>query len=176
MSIPLQCNEDPFRNIIRIFPKDGFANASFMVFTNADLRERCNNTWQGEYFSPSNPQSVNDIIGNSDFSMKIYNNTANFEGGQFNAVPHHTVYIVCPQLGTFRSLGPQGERDILKKHVVMANPLEISHDTTLNAEDFTNISKQSFKSLNFRLTDVYGNVLNLHGQNWSFTLILKPIN
>ena len=108
--------------------------------------------------------------------MKVYDTSNIYEGGQFNAVPHHTIYIVCPQLGTFRSIGPQGERNILKKHVVMANPHEISIDTALNSEDFTNISKQSFKSLTFTLTDVYGNMLNMHGQSWSFTLIIKPIH
>jgi hypothetical protein len=150
-------------------------NVSFQVFSNLDLKTRCNNTWQGQFFSPTNPQSVNDIIGNSDFRMQVYNKTNFFEGGSFNAVPHHTINILCPQLGTFKSLGPQWERNILKKHVVQAGPQEISIDTYLNAEDFTNISKQTFKNLNFKLTDVYGNTLDLHGLNWSFTLIFQPI-
>jgi hypothetical protein len=174
-SLPLECDEDPFRNIIRIVAT-AISNKQFMVFSNADLQTNfLRETWKGTYYSRSNPQSINDVIGNTDFKLKVYDSVNIYEGGQFNAVPHHTVYIVCPQLGTYKSIGPQGERDILKKHVVMANPHEISFDTALNAEDFSNISKLSFKSLQFRLLDVYGNVLNMHGQNWSFTLIIKPI-
>jgi len=119
-------------------------------------------------------QSVNDMMANSEGSMTIYNSSKIFEGGQFSSLPNQALYIVSPQLGNFRSMGPQGERDILKKHVVQADPLEVSIDTVLNAEDCTDISKRSFKSINFRLTDVYGNTVNLHGQNWSFTIIIMP--
>ena len=175
LNLPLDCNQDPFRNIIRITLTASTYN-QFMVLSNADLKtDYIKESWRGQYFSPTNPQSINEVIGNTDFRLNVYGSTKIYEGGQFNAVPHHTIYIVCPQLGTFRSIGPQGERDILKKHVVVANPSEISVDISLNAEDFTNISKLSLKSLQFRLTDVYGNVLNMHGQNWSFTLIIRPI-
>jgi hypothetical protein len=146
-----------------------------MIHTNLDLRDSVNNTWNGVYYNRVNPQSINDMIGNSLNKMKIYSSTDIFEGGQFSAFPNQTLYIVSPQLGSFRSLGPLGERDILKKHVVVANPNEISIDTYLNAEDYTDISRQSFRNLTFRLTDAYGNTINLHGQNWSFTLVLKPI-
>ena len=113
------------------------------------------------------------MIANSEGTMTIYNPSKIFEGGQFSSLPHSTVYIVCPQLGNLRSMGPQGERDILKKHVVQANALETFIDTLLNAED-CNISRRSFKSINFRLTDVYGDTVNLHGQHWSFTIIILP--
>ena len=175
LSLPVSCNEDPFRNIVRITITPA-SNKQFMVLTNFDLKtDFITTSWKGGYYSQSNPQTINEVIGNTDFKLNVYTSTNIYEGGQFSAVPHHTIYIVCPQLGTFRSIGPQGERDIWKKHIVVANPSEISVDTLLNAEDFTNISKLTFKSLQFRLTDVYGNALNMHGQNWSFTLIIKPI-
>jgi len=120
-----------------------------------------------------NPQSIHDMIGTSLTKMK--GNTDIFEWGHFSVFPHQTLYIVSPQLGSFRSLGPLGERDILKKHVVVADTGQISIDTYLNAEDYTDISRQSFRNLSFRLTDAYGNTVNLHGQNWSFTLVLRPI-
>jgi hypothetical protein len=170
--IPLQANEDPYRNLIRIF-NSGENARSFSVFTNNDLKKRCNNTWTGEYYMTTNPQSVNDMMANSEGSMTIYNASKIFEGGQFSSLPNQSVYILCPQLGNFRSMGPQGERDILKKHVVQADPLEVSIDTLLNAEDCTDISKRSFKSINFRLTDVNGNTVPLHGQNISFTLVFS---
>jgi hypothetical protein len=56
LNIPLSANEDPFRNLIRIFLPDE-AEESFMVFTNADLLTRADTTWKGEYYSSVNPQS-----------------------------------------------------------------------------------------------------------------------
>ena len=47
-------------------------------------------------------------------------------------------------------------------------------DMNLNAEDHVDASRQNLKSLSFRLRDVYGNTINLHGQNLSFTLIFQP--
>jgi hypothetical protein len=174
LDVPLRANDDPFRNIIRIFlPSD--SAQSFMVFTNLDLRSRCNNTWQGEFYSSINPQSVNDMIGNADATMRKYTSSVIFEGGQFNGVPHHTLYIKSPQLGTFRTLGPQGERDILNKVIVTGNANAILYDTLLNAEDYVDVSRQTLRSLNFKLVDVYGNTVNLHGQKFSFSLIFKPI-
>jgi len=97
-----------------------------------------------------------------------------FEGGSYNGLPHHTVYLVCPQLGNYRSIGPMGERNILKKIVIQANPLDVMTDAWLNPEDFSDVSRLTLKSLSFRLTDVYGNTINLHGQHISFTLIFCP--
>jgi len=144
-----------------------------MVFTNSDLKNRCNDTWRGEYYNVLNTQSINDMIGNSDRSMQRYDVVRLFEGGQFSAVPHSTLYIVSPQLGTFGNIGPQGERDVLKKVIVSANANEILIDQWGNMDDYVNVSKLRLRSLNFRLTDVYGNVIDLHGQNWSFTLLFK---
>ena len=172
-NLPLTSNDDPFRNIIRIGLPVG-APERFMVFSDVDLVTRANTTWKGEYYSSSNPQSINNIIGNSEYRMKVYTATNGFVGGSYNGLPHHTVYLVCPQLGNFRSIGPLGERDILKKIVIQANPLEIMTDMNLWAEDFVDVSRLTLKSLNFRLTDVYGNMINLHGQNISFTLVFCP--
>jgi hypothetical protein len=68
--IPLQANDDPYRNLIRIFNSAG-NERSFSVFTNNDLKTRCNNTWTGEYYMITNTQSVNDMMANSEGSMTI---------------------------------------------------------------------------------------------------------
>ena len=115
LGVPLSANDDPFRNLMRIeLPVS--STLSFMVFTNADLKTRCNNTWAGEFYNPINPQSINDMIANANRNMQKYDAVSKFEGGQFSIVPHATLYIVSPQLGTFGNLGPQGERYLEKSH------------------------------------------------------------
>jgi len=55
--IPLVANEDPFRNLLRIFPLEG-SDQLFMIFSDLDLVTRANTTWKGEYYSSTNPQSI----------------------------------------------------------------------------------------------------------------------
>jgi hypothetical protein len=172
MGLDLRADDDPYRNLIRIYLPAG-SPLSFMVFTNQDLRGRCNNTWKGDYYSTNNTQSVNDIISNSSASMQTYTSSKPFEGGQFNGIPNHTLFLTSPQLGTFRNLGPQGERDIIKKIIITANVNEVMTDQWLNVEDYIDVSRQTVRSLTFRLSDVYGNTINLHGSNFSFTLLFK---
>jgi hypothetical protein len=168
--LPLRANDDPFRNLIRIFlPAD--SQLQFMVFSEKDLDTKANVTWTGPYYTSANPQSINNIIGNSLFRMKTYDAANIFEGGSYNGVPHHTIYLVCPQLGNRSSVGPLGERDILKKVVITDDQLTIPTNLYLNPEDHGDVSRRTFKSLNFKLTDVYGNTVPLHGQNISFTLV-----
>ena len=174
MNVPLSASEDIFRNEIRIFLPTT-SPLSFMIFTNTDLRSRCNNTWLGEYYIPSNPQSINDMLANSERDMKRYDALNRFQSGRFRIVPHPVLYIVCPQLGTFGNLGPQGERDILKKILVTADQNELMFEQYINIDDYVDVSKLSVRNISFKLTDVYGNVIDLHGRDWSFTLLFKPI-
>jgi len=174
MNVPFSANENPFRNLIRIFLPT-VSPLSLMVFTNRDLRTRCNNTWLGEYFAPSNPQSINDMLANSDRDMQKYNALKGFENGQFSILPHTVLYIVCPQLGTFGNLGPQGERDILKKILVTADQNKLMFEQYINIDDYVDVSKLSVRNISFKFTDVYGNVADLNGRDWSFTLLFKPM-
>jgi hypothetical protein len=59
LNLPLDCNQDPFRNIIRI-TLTASTYDQFMVLSNADLKtDYIKETWRGQYFSPTNPQSIN---------------------------------------------------------------------------------------------------------------------
>ena len=49
-------------------------------------------------------------------------------------------------MGNFRSIGPLGERDVLKKIVIQANPLEIVTDMNLNDEGHVDVSRQNLKA------------------------------
>ena len=54
--VPLSANEDPFRNLIRIFvPAD--SARSFMVFTHQELLSRCNGTCRGNTTQTTIPRA-----------------------------------------------------------------------------------------------------------------------
>ena len=78
-------------------------------------------------------------------------------------------------MGSLLNIGPRGERNILKKVIVTSGYGNIITDSLLNTDDFTDCSRQQLKTLDFRLTDVYGNPMNLHGSNISFSVVFNNI-
>ena len=42
--------------------------------------------------------------------------------------------------------------------------------------DYIDVSRQTLSRLEFNLTDVYGNNINLNGNHWSFSLIFARLN
>jgi len=82
----------------------------------------------------------------------------------------HNIYITSGQFGN-NCLGPRGEMNILKKVVVNSPFGGIITETWLNDQDYTDCSRHALRSLDFRLTDSFGNTLELNGGHVSFTLL-----
>jgi len=85
----------------------------------------------------------------------------------------HNVYITCSQFGN-NSIGPQGERNILKKNATDAafgGLIVYNWELYYDSVDCSNIL---IKTLDFRITDAYGNVIPLRGSHVSFTLLICP--
>lgn len=146
----------------------------FQLPTDADLSS---NTiyWEGPYYSKENLRSVNDLLKNTVSNGGFYNSTTPFVSGFIDVYTHHNIYITSSQLGSFQNIGPRGERNILKKVVVNAPYGEIITDAYANTDDYLDCSKHAIRVLDFRICDVYGNVLNLHGGHVSFSILFKLI-
>ena len=85
----------------------------------------------------------------------------------------HSIYICSSNLGSFQTLGPRGNTDILKKVPVSSNYGYLILDSVVSTIDGIDVSKQGIKTLHFRITDVRGNIIPLHGSHVSFSLIFK---
>jgi hypothetical protein len=143
----------------------------FNIWTGKELKDQTNFlAWTGPYYDKLDPQSVNHLLRND--TVKTYDVNNPFVSGFVDTLTHHNIYIKSPQLGTFQNIGPQGERDILKKVLVDVGFGELITDygSTL-LQDFTDCSRMSLRTLNFRVTDVNNNPLNLHGHHVSFSLV-----
>lgn len=150
-------------------------NGKFFIWSDADLgKPDFREQWTGGYYDPFVPQSINKLIKN--YVTQTNNNSNPFTSGFVDTMTHHNIYIKSPQLGAFQNIGPQGERDILKK-VVVDVPFGqlITDNYSLNNEDFTDCSRLTLKTLNFRVTDVYNNTLKLNGHHVSFSLIFSLV-
>ena len=117
----------------------------------------------------TNPQSCNSVLGNTHTS-DLRREDSEWNSGFIDLVGIHNIYITCSQFGN-NSLGPQGERNILKKVVTTAEFGGLIVYNWANEYDHVDCSKMLLKTLDFKLTDAYGNPLILHGAHCSFTIV-----
>ena len=146
----------------------------FYIWSDEDLQKTSfHREWDGGYYNIFYPGTINKKIKN----YKTQTNTAvnPFASGFVDLLTHHNIYIKSSQLGSFQNIGPNGERDILKKVLVAVPFGELIADFWINDQDFTDCSKLTLKTLHFRVTDVYNIPLNLNGHHVSFSLIFSSM-
>ena len=83
----------------------------------------------------------------------------------------HTIYMHCPNLGHFHSIGVRGENSIIKKIPVSSGFGYLITDSVVSPHDKMDVSRQNVKTIQITLKNVSGNVINLHGANCSFSLV-----
>ena len=47
---------------------------------------------------------------------------------------------------------------------------------SFSGDDYIDVSKQSLKTLQFKLQDAFGNVVNLNGSNFSFSVVFTILD
>ena len=142
----------------------------FYIFTDEDLKTLSD--WSNLYYDKNNPRSLNNVLANSGRS-KIYNLSNPFNSGFIDLVNTHSLYLHCNLTG-LDCVGPDGNySNIIKKICVSGGFGFLIIDNVFNEFDYTIINRGFVKNIEFQLTDVYGNVMDLHGSHISFTLILK---
>ena len=86
------------------------------VFTDDELKGA--NDWSGAAYNSSHLRSSNELLGN----YTIQTLTAqNFESGIVDLRRIHNVYISSANLSSFKTLGPRGERNIIKQYLLQQN-------------------------------------------------------
>ena len=143
---------------------------NFIIYTETEL-ENNTMTWTGtgsdSYVNYKN--LANDLLRHSDAMSATDEFTTNF----IDLLNVHSIYICSSNLGSFQTLGPRGNTDILKKVPVSSNYGYLILDSVVSTIDGIDVSKQGIKTLHFRITDVRGNIIPLHGSHVSFSLIFK---
>ena len=136
------------------------------VFTDDELRGV--NDWEGPAYNSSNLMSANEVLGNytSQFQPQ-----QTFESGIVDLRRVHNVYISSANLSTFKTLGPRGECNIIKKVLVTTDYGFTIIDNIVVSHDWIDVSKQLLKTLEFRLSDAYGRTIDLRGMPISFSLV-----
>ena len=124
------------------------------------------------YPSFTNLQSINGVLRNTEMvavNLAYMYNT--YQSGFIDLLNIHNIYIHCPNLGHFNSIGVRGENTIIKKVPVSSSFGYLIIDTVVSPHDKMDVSRQNVKTIHITLKDVSGNVINLHGANCSLSLI-----
>jgi hypothetical protein len=150
-----------------------YANVNFKIRTPTDLLTKLNGAWFGTAYDVNNPYDMNEILRNMDGESPTYNNyyQNNYKSGYLNLHPFRNIYMISPNLGNFNTMRSNGERSILKKIPVIANPGELIFDKITSASGYVDVSRQTLRALKFQLKDSLGNVIDLHKAHVSFSLV-----
>jgi hypothetical protein len=127
---------------------------------------------------PNNLHSLNEVLRytNTGFYHPLSTPAVSeFESEFLDLLTIHNIYMHCPNLGHFNSVGVRGENSIIKKIPVSSGYGYQILDSVVSPHDKMDVSRQNIKTLHFILKDVYGNVIDLHGSNYSFSLVFVTI-
>ena len=159
-----------------------YSDLLIKILTDIDLKTEMNGvtinswdgSWLGDSYDTNNSKDMNNILSNNTGQPSTFFSQASpFVSGYIDLQPVKNLYISSPNLGTYITISPDGSRTCLKKVPVNANQHQMILSESTNGNDYLDCSKQTLKTIQFELKDVYGNHVNLHGANWSYSLVFS---
>ena len=86
-----------------------------------------------------------------------------------------------PNLGNFNTFGARGESDIIKKKIREQNPFTSDYNymifnNVLQSNDVLGCSRQTLRTLEFRVSDVDGTLIPLNKGNVNFSIIFDSMD
>ena len=115
----------------------------------------------------ANPQSLQEILNIPPHATASVSWTSNVIAMQRAT----EVYIRSPSLSNYGTLDSINRNDALKRVILNRDFGElVTTSDSLEPSDYFPVSNQTLRTLNFLVTDHYGNIVNLHSINISFVL------
>ena len=124
---------------------------------------------------PKPYQSVNNYLNNDDATGKVNTKASPYVSEYVNLNPIRNLYITSGNLGSYNTMSVSGERGVFKTVPVRAHFNEMIYDDAVLGIDYLDCGKESLSRIDFQLKDVFGNLINLHGNHWSFSLIFTKM-
>ena len=151
------------------------ADMTFKILTESDIATKLDDTWivyQNNNYDPKNASDLNgEIFKLTEGNSPYYNYNNMFKSNHVNLNSIRNLYITSSNLGNYNSFGANGERTILKKVPVDVDFNFMIFNNQITGLDYINVSKQTLKTINFKIQTVDGKTINLHGANVSFSVI-----
>jgi hypothetical protein len=142
-------------------------NTTFKVLTDTDLKNVVGST---------DARSTNDILQNFDYPSPTYSMNNPFVSGFLSLLSIRNLYISSSNLSSFSTHGARGEIDIIKKIPVSSDFGYLIVETFTSTHDWLNCSQLTLNNIEFKLRDVKGNIVPLHGSHVSFSIVFSKKN
>ena len=150
------------------------ANLDVIILTDAELKgELTILNWGGTAYNQNNLSSANELISNF---QSVVGNTASPAQYHLNLTSIRNIYIRSPNISSFNTIGCNGESSIIKKVPINAGSGEMITSFITSSTDFIPCNNLTLRTIEIQLQDVNGNLINLHGSNWSFSILLDVMN
>jgi hypothetical protein len=144
---------------------------TFTIYNDNDLSTRVNGLWDGDFYSPQNPMSINTVLRINGRALSVYNANRFYVTGFVDLQPLHSLYLASNRLSTYSNLGPASQRNILKKILISTDFGEVNTSMGAWHDDKVNVGGLNLKLLDFQLRDAYGNIIDLNGAHITFSLL-----
>ena len=144
--------------------KDTTSNKTFEILTDAEL-----NT----YYADAPKDTLNALLKN--FTAKVNTSTSPFVSGFIDMYPFRNVYMTSSGIGNFNTISVAGDMNIIKKIPVNAGHGEVIFDQTVTGMDYLDCSRQTLARISVQLRDVYGNIIDLHENHISFSIVFSRV-
>ena len=83
------------------------------------------------------------------------------------------VYLTSSSLCSYNIVSNFGNDVIIKKIAVKSTYGQMLYDSGEPGYDYLDVSKRALSRIDFKLLDSFGNVLDLRGNHWSFSLVFQ---
>ena len=144
----------------------------FKVLTESDIATKLNGTWTGTAYDENDPADLNgEILKLTEGSSPYYTFNHSFTSNFVNLNSIRNLYITSSNLGNYNSFGANSERTIIKKVPVDVDFNHMIFNNQITGLDYIDVSRQTLKTVNFRIQTVDGKTVPLHGAHVSFSLI-----
>ena len=155
----------------------GYADTTFRVLTSRDIATKLNGTWSGPSYDAARPLDINSgILKQTEGTSSTIPYGTAWRSEVISLQPIRSVYLYSPNLGSFHTMGPNGEASIIKAIPVTAGPSFMIFDQVTSSNDYLDCSRQTLRTLEFQLKDVNGNLVPLHGSHLSFSLVFDVLD
>jgi hypothetical protein len=153
-------------------------DVAFQIFTDKEVATNVSGTWGGAAYNTFKPNTMNELIGNNNSNASVtYNNANGYTSPFLSFEGVRNLYLCSPNLCSLSVIGPRGGVCNIVKKIPVTSDFGYNIVTGGSiAHDYMECSRQTWKTLEFTLEDVYGNIVNLNNNPVSFSIILSTIN
>ena len=131
-------------------------------------------SWGGTTFNQKNLKSANELLTN--VTPNVIGNTASPAKYYLNLTPVRNIYMRSPNLSSFNTIGCNGESSIIKKIPINAGSGEMITSFITSGTDFIPCNNLTLRTIEIQLQDVNGNIINLHNNDMSFSILFDLMN